>query len=130
MNRFICYAFSFFLAVPVLSQYRISALDQRPDLTRQAEAKEKVSRLINSAYNRDRAWAAYLIGQYELKEFAPALIDLLDSVPPDPPWEITLIQLAALDSLIRLRMDVPSDMIMPLYKSFPNQVLNTTTRLY
>src|SRR5262245_33931613 len=123
MNRFICYAFSFFLAVPVLNQYRNSALDQGRDLTRQAEAKEKVSRLIGSASNRDRAWAAYLIGQYELKEYAPALIDLLDSTPLDPPAENAFVRLATLDSLIRLRMNVPSDRVMPLYKSFPDQVL-------
>jgi len=87
------------------------------------EVKNKVSQLIQSASTRDRAWAAYLIGEYGLKDFAPALIELLNPNSLDPDWETSLVHRAVLDSLIRLRINVPSDSLMPLYKIFPDETL-------
>jgi hypothetical protein len=85
--------------------------------------KNKVSQLIQSESNKDRAWAAYLIGEYGLKEFAPALIELFSPNLAGPEWEITHVHRAALDSLIRLRVSVPSDSLAPLYKSFSDETL-------
>jgi hypothetical protein len=96
---------------------------QQLNAIHKAEVKNKVSQLIQSASNRDRAWAAYLIGEYGLKEFAPALIDFLSPNLPGPEWEITYVHRAALDSLIRLRVSAPSNSLTPLYESFPAQTL-------
>ena len=88
-----------------------------------AEVKTRVGQLIQSASNKDRAWAAYLIGQYGLKEFVPALIELLNPNSLEPDWETGYVYRAVLDSLITLRISVPSDRLAPLYERFPAQTL-------
>src|SRR5215510_1872298 len=88
-----------------------------------AEVKNKVERLIQSTSTRDRAWAAYFIGEYGLKDFAPALIELLNPNSLEPDWETGYVYRAVLDSLIRLRISVPADKVMPLYKSFSDETL-------
>ncbi|MBO0860936.1 MAG: hypothetical protein J2P21_21120 [Chloracidobacterium sp.] len=87
------------------------------------EVKNRIERLIQSASTRDRAWAAYLIGEYKLKEFAPALIELLNPNSFDPEGEIGFVYRAVLDGLIRMGVSAPSDSLMPLYKRFPDETL-------
>src|SRR5215510_4149193 len=96
---------------------------QQLNAIHRAEIKNRVEQLIQSASTRDRAWAAYLIGEYGLKDFAPALIELLSPNSLDPDWETSLVHRAVLDTLIRLPIDIPSDSLMPLYKLFPAQTL-------
>jgi len=96
---------------------------QQLNAIHKAEVKTRVGQLIQSASNRDRAWAAYLIGEYGLKEFAPTLIELLNPNSLDTEWETEFVYRAALDSLIKLRISVPSDKVTPLYKSFPDETL-------
>jgi hypothetical protein len=97
--------------------------NQQLNAIHKAEVKTRVGQLIQSESTRDRAWAAYLIGEYGLKEFAPALIELLNPNSLDPEWETGFVYSAVLDSLIRLRVSVPSDSLMPLYQRFPAQTL-------
>ena len=124
MNRFICCVFSGLFIILPLHQERTPAVEhQQLKAIHRAEVKNRVDQLIQSTSNKDRAWAAYLIGEYDLKEFAPALIELLNPNQRDPEWETEFVYRAALDGLIRLRINVPSDSLMPLYKRFPDETL-------
>jgi len=96
---------------------------QQLNAIHKAEVKTRVGQLIQSASNKDRAWAAYLIGEYGLKEFAPALIELLSPNLSGPEWETTFVYRAVLDSLIRLRVSATSESLMPLYERFPDETL-------
>ena len=97
--------------------------NQQLNAIHKAEVKNRVGQLIQSASTRDRAWAAYLIGEYGLKEFAPALIELLNPNSIASEWETEFVHRAVLDSLIKLRVGVPSDSLAPLYKRFPDETL-------
>lgn len=124
MNWFICCVFSGLFTVLPLHQERTPAVEhQQLNAIHRAEVKNKVDRLIQSESARDRAWAAYLIGEYGLKELAPALIGLLNPNSLDPEWEPGFVYRAVLDSLIRLRVSVPPDSLAPLYKRFPYETL-------
>lgn len=120
MNQLACFAFSIFLStVAVGRQGPHSFTNQRFIPANREEAGREVARLLKSDSHRDRAWAAYFIGQHELKEFAPALIELLD-LPPDTSLRTHNV---ALDGLIRLKIDVPSSTLMRLYRHHPEQVV-------
>ena len=124
MNRFVCCVFSLLFTVLPSHQDQTPTVDhQQLNAIHKAEVKTRVDQLIQSASTRDRAWAAHLIGEYGLKEFEPALIELLNPNQPDPEWETELVHRAVLDSLIRLRISVPSDSLMPLYERFPYETL-------
>ena len=130
MNRFTCYVFSGLCAILPLSQEPAPAQEPTPavehqqlDAIHRAEIKNKVEQLIQSASTRDRAWAAYLIGEYRLKDFAPALIELLNPNSLESDWETGYVYRAVLDSLIKLRVSVPSDRLAPLYERFPDETL-------
>jgi hypothetical protein len=124
MKWFICCVFSGLFTILPSHQERAPAVEnQQFNAIHRAEVKNRVDQLIQSASNKDRAWAAYLIGEYGLKEFAPALIELLNPNPIGPEWETAFLYSAVLDSLIRLRVSAPSDSLMPLYKRFPDETL-------
>lgn len=124
MNQFICCVFSGLFSILPLHQDRTPAVEhQQLRAIHGAEIKNKVEQLIQSASAKDRAWAAYLIGEYGLKDFAPALIEILDPDSLSPDWETGYIYRAVLDSLIKLRVSVPYDKLMPLYERFPDETL-------
>jgi hypothetical protein len=130
MNRFISCVFAGLCAIlalchgPALAQEPAQAVDpQQLYAIHKDEVKNRVDQLIQSGSARDRAWAAYFIGEYGLDEFAPALIDLLDPNSPGQEWEIWRLRHAALDSIIRLRASVPSEKLAPLYERFPDATL-------
>jgi hypothetical protein len=124
MNRFVCCVFSFlFIVLPSHQDQTPTVEHQQLNAIHKAEVKTRVGQLIQSASTRDRAWAAHLIGEYGLKEFAPALIELLNHNQPDPGWETGFVHRAVLDSLIRLGISAPSDSLMPLYERFPYETL-------
>lgn len=85
--------------------------------------KAEVGQLLASTANRDQAWAAYLIGKYELKEMASQLYPLLNPQLNGPQNEIGFVHRAALDTLIQLGVTVPGDKLMPLYNKCPNEVV-------
>jgi hypothetical protein len=74
MSRLLCCVLSFFIVFP--------ALGRELPTTDIAEAKDRIGKLIQSTSIKDRTWAAYLAGEFELKEYAPALIELV--VDPMP----------------------------------------------
>jgi len=124
MNHLACFALSLFLSIGGLSQERPSSLDNQRFIQRfipanREEAKREVARLLQSGSARDRAWAAHFIGQFELKELAPSLIEFLDS-PVDTSIRTHNV---ALDGLIRMNVDVPSRTLMRLYRMHPEQVV-------
>jgi hypothetical protein len=124
MNRFICCIFSGLFSVLPLYQDRTPAT--APHLLNaihNAEVKNKVEQLIQSDSKMDRAWAAYFIGEYGLKEFEPALIELLNPDTLAPEGETSFLYRAVLDSVIKLRISVPSDKLTPLYERFPDETL-------
>src|SRR5262249_395260 len=109
MNWFICCVFSGLFTILPLHQERTPTVEyQQLNAIHKDEVKNRVGQLIQSASNRDRAWAAYLIGEYGLKEFAPALIELLNPNHLHPEWETAFLYRAVLDSLIRLHVSAPS----------------------
>jgi hypothetical protein len=124
MNRFVCFVFSLlFTILPSHQEQTPTVEHQQLNAIHKAEVKTRVGKLIQSTLNRDRAWAAYLIGEYDLKELAPALIELLSPNLPGPEWETVYVHRAVLDSLIRLRVSAPPDSLMPLYKRFPDETV-------
>jgi len=129
MNPFICCVFSFLFTILPSHQDQTPTVEhQQLNAIHKAEVKTRVGLLIQSASPRDRAWAAHLIGEYGLKEFAPALIELLNPNQPAPEWENALVHHAVLDSLIRLGVSAPSDSLMPLYERFPYETLIVLAR--
>jgi hypothetical protein len=101
---------------------------QQFNTIQRVEVKNRIERLIQSASTGDRAWAAYLIGEYKFKDFAPALIELLNPNSPGPDWETGFVYRAVLDGLIKLGVSAPSDSLTPLYNRFPDETLITMAR--
>jgi len=95
-----------------------------PSFVRLGDAGTEAARLLKSGDNRERAWGAYFVGLHGLKEQTPSLVSILqdESLAAGGPVE-SVVRQAALDSLIRLDAEVPSDVLLPLYASSPNEVL-------
>jgi hypothetical protein len=124
MNRFFCCVFSGLFSILPLCQERTPATaPHQLNAIHKAEVKNKVEQLIQSDSKMDRAWAAYFIGEYGLKEFEPALIEILNPDTLAPEGETSFLYRAVLDSVIKLRISVPSDKLMPLYERFPDETL-------
>lgn len=95
-----------------------------PSFVRLGDAGAEAARLLNSGENRERAWGAYLVGLHGLKEQTRSLVSILrdEGLNGGGPLE-SVVRQAALDSLIRLDAEVPSDVLLPLYAYSPNEVL-------
>lgn len=95
-----------------------------PSFVRLGDAGAEAARLLNSGENRERAWGAYLVGLNALKGQTPSLVSILrdESLSGGGPSE-SVVRQAALDSLIQLDAEVPSDVLLPLYAHSPNEVL-------
>lgn len=95
-----------------------------PSFVRLGDVAAESARLLNSNENRERAWGAYLVGLHALTGQTASLVSILadESLNGGGPGEAVVRQ-AALDSLIRLDAEVPSDVLLPLYAHSPNEVL-------
>jgi hypothetical protein len=92
MNKFICCVFSgLFTILPLHQEQTPKVEHQQLNAIHRVEVKNRVGQLIQSTSTRDRAWAAYLIGEYDLNEFAPALIEFLNPNHLDPEWETEFV---------------------------------------
>jgi hypothetical protein len=82
-----------------------------------------VAGLLASPDPAQQAWGAHLAGNYGQSKFVPDLRRLLEATHPD-------VQLQALDSLIRLNADVPSDDLMLLWPAHRTPVLILLARAF
>ncbi|HYY93776.1 MAG TPA: hypothetical protein VE713_04610 [Pyrinomonadaceae bacterium] len=95
----------------------------RSSFLRLGDVSEESARLLKSQGNRERAWGAYLAGVNGLKGQSAALVELLADPSLGGGWEESLVRQAALDALIRLDAEVPSEKLLPLYQSSPEEVV-------
>jgi hypothetical protein len=95
-----------------------------PPLARPEDPSAAAGRLLKSGAEGERAWGAYLAGAYGLKEHAPLVVALLDGAGEagdvSGEWAV---RRAALDALIRLDAEVPSERLLPLYESAPDETV-------
>ncbi|HVF44126.1 MAG TPA: hypothetical protein VM936_13975 [Pyrinomonadaceae bacterium] len=95
-----------------------------PSFVRLGDAGADAARLLNSGENRERAWGAYLVGLHAMKEQTPSLVSILQDESLNGGGRVeSAVRQAALDSLIRLDAEAPSDVLLPLYAYSPNEVL-------
>jgi hypothetical protein len=86
------------------------------------QIKSEVGALFNSPLSKDQAWAAYLSGKYGLREYIPPIFELLQRSSANLQDQNRLICLIAFDSLIQLDATIAATELMPLYKTFPDEV--------
>lgn len=97
------------------------------DGARLEDVSAEASRLLGSRENRARAWGAYLAGAHGLKGHAPLVsallpnVDATDAAPAGS--EEAFVTQAALDALIRLDAEVPSEKLLPLYQLAPDETV-------
>lgn len=95
-----------------------------PSFVQLGDANAEAARLLKSYENRERAWGAYLIGLYGLKEQTPALVSILeDESLSGGGLEEAIVRQAALDALIRLDAEVSADVLLRVYAYAPDEVL-------
>ncbi len=123
MKHFLCCALILLLQATAFGQDSPAVAGMQKGTPQNDRVKSEVSRLLESTVNRDRAWAAYLIGKYDLKEMAAQLYPLLNPELSGQQDEIEFVHRAALDSLIQLGVTPPGDKLMPLYNKLPDEVL-------
>lgn len=82
-----------------------------------------VAGLLASPDPAQQAWGAHLSGNYGQSKFVPDLRQLLAATHPD-------VQLQALDALIRLNADVPSDELLLLWPAHRTPVLILLARAF
>ena len=124
MRLLFCLSVILFLSAATPGQTRDTTdATARTDSLTDEQARGEVDRLLNSVSIKDRAWAAYYIGKFRLKDYVPALVDLARSAVETVQPEDLLLSRAALDSLIQLHVQVPADDVMALYKRFPDEVM-------
>jgi hypothetical protein len=87
------------------------------------EVRATVKRLLQSDVRKDQAWGAWLTGRQGLEEFIPSLYGLLYIKAGNIQGEEWDVIRAALDSLIQLDAEVPSEILMPLSGRFSNEVI-------
>src|SRR5262249_19292277 len=111
-------------AAPAFGQEKQSGSPVAEAGSLQPEAlKDEVSRLLQSGDIKDQAWGAYLIGKYRLTEFISLLPNLLNPVSQTEPAGAGYLRRAIFDTLIQMEGVASSDILMPLYKNYPDEVL-------
>jgi len=124
MRLLLCFSIIVLVSASCVAQDSVAeAATAQSDSPERERIREDVDRLINSAAIRDRAWAAYFVGKHGLKEYAPLIIDLIQQSPKDLRDENYLGCRVFFDSLIQLDVAVSADQLMPLYDTFPNEVI-------
>jgi hypothetical protein len=74
-----------------------------------------ISRVLEKLQSNDAvesAWGAYQAGDWNLKQHVPALLELVKRENQRPPDASPFTQKMALDALVRLGADVPSDLLL------------------
>lgn len=95
-----------------------------PSFVRLGDAGAEAARLLKSYEHRERAWGAYLVGLYRLKDQTRSLVSILeDENLRGGGAEESVVRQAALDALIQLDAEVPAEALLPLYSYAPDEVL-------
>jgi hypothetical protein len=98
--------------------------NELPSFVRLGDAGAEAARLLKSSDNKERAWGAYLVGLHRLKNQTPSLVSLLEDESLNGGGNVeSALRQTAFDSLIRLDAEVPSETLLPLYQSSPDEVL-------
>ena len=124
MRLLLCLSITVLLSASTFAQDTLSnAASARSGPLQSEQIREEVDRLFNSVLVSDRAWAAYYVGKQGLKEYAPLIIDLIQQSSNDLREENHMGCKVFFDCLIQLDVAVSADQLMPLYKSFPDEVM-------
>ena len=89
---------------------------QSEPITNINQITEKVSRLIESSDDRDRAWAAYYIRERRLTEYVPNLLEFLKKASTGAAAYESLLVKGTLDALIQLDVDIPANDLFGLFQ--------------
>jgi hypothetical protein len=121
----VCAALVALAAAGAVGQVEGARRGDAPSFARLEDVSAEASRLLGSRDGRARAWGAYLAGAHGLKGHAPLVVALLENegaahVGSD---EEALVRRAALDALIRLDAEVPSEKLLPLYQLAPDETV-------
>ena len=81
-------------------------------------ALDRATKLLESQDVRDRAWGAYLAGQNGLAELEPKLGSILEKASMS---DECLVR-SALDAAIKIRANLPTKILAPLYDRYPNEI--------
>lgn len=100
-----------------------TAFGQETNLINKDDLKKEIYTLLHSKETKDRAWAAYYIGRYEMAEMVPELYELLNSYSLKSDPNNSYVQYVVLDTLIQLDASLPKDKVESVYKNFPRQTL-------
>lgn len=98
-------------------------VNQQQEYVDQARLISEIDRLVTSKDSKDLAGAAYLIGKYNLKEQVPYLYQILAKESLVTDRNFSYVQMAVLDSLIRLKAPLTTELATELYADFPAQTL-------
>jgi hypothetical protein len=94
-----------------------------PSFVRLGDAGAEAARLLKSTDDKERAWGAYLVGLHGLNEQARSLVSILEDESLEGGEGAFILRQVALDSLIRLDAEVPSETLLPLQRYAPDEVL-------
>lgn len=86
--------------------------------------RQRVKQLLWSPLPKDQAWGAFLIGDLNLDELAPDLIDFIERERArrfDGDREYVLR--AAVDSMIRLKISPPQGLLEPLFETISSETI-------
>lgn len=111
-----------FLVSATLVLLAASGAFAQGDGARLEDVSAEASRLLASRESRARAWGAYLAGAHGLKSHAPLVVALLEDAEAGG-TENAFVKQAALDALIRLDAEVPSEKLLPLQQLAPDETL-------
>lgn len=120
-------ALALLAAVGAVAQGDGARRGDAPSSARLEEVSAEASRLLASRESMARAWGAYLAGAHGLKGHAPLVAALLpnaDAAEAAPAGsDEAFVRQAALDALIRLDAEVPSEKLLPLYQLAPDETV-------
>lgn len=93
------------------------------DTAKIQELTGEVERLFASPLANERAWAAYLVAKYNLREFEPEVVKLLEPELPPYGGDEYYLRLVVLDSLIQMKTVIPGEQLADQFKTLPAQTL-------
>lgn len=97
------------LCIPLPQDDEFKPLPSDPELRH--KMKVRILDKIRSEDQPKSAWGAYQAGKFGLKEYVPALLELVERENNRPPEASPLTKKAALDALVRLDADVPAELL-------------------